>query len=56
MNDTALDWVIENGTIITMDGDLHIIEDGVIGVSGEKITHLGPKAQGAIDARQPTPP
>jgi 5-methylthioadenosine/S-adenosylhomocysteine deaminase len=52
VNDTALDWVIENGTIITMDGDLHIIEDGVIGVSGEKITRLGPKAQGAIDARQ----
>ncbi len=51
MNDINLDWVIENGTIITMDGRLRIIEDGVLGVRGSEITYVGPNGQSALEAR-----
>jgi 5-methylthioadenosine/S-adenosylhomocysteine deaminase len=38
---TGFDLLIRNGTIVTMDGDRRIIEDGVIGVRGDAITFVG---------------
>ncbi len=35
------DIAIHNGTVLTVNGDFDIIEDGVIGIRGEKIVHIG---------------
>jgi 5-methylthioadenosine/S-adenosylhomocysteine deaminase len=37
----AFDLLVKNGTVVTMDGDRHIIEDGVIAVRGDAIVFVG---------------
>lgn len=50
------DTLIAHGTIVTMDGDRRIIEDGAIGIIDGEITHIGhwsddlPDATEVIDA------
>jgi len=38
----GFDLVVTNATIVTMDPARHVIEDGVIGVSGDSISFVGP--------------
>jgi 5-methylthioadenosine/S-adenosylhomocysteine deaminase len=38
----GFDLVVTNATIVTMDPARHVIEDGVIGVSGDSIRFVGP--------------
>ena len=40
-----IDMLIEGGTIITMDGNRTLIENGVLAVSGDKIVAVMPKDQ-----------
>jgi len=37
----AFDLLVKNGTVVTMDGDRHIIEDGVIAVRSDAIVFVG---------------
>jgi 5-methylthioadenosine/S-adenosylhomocysteine deaminase len=41
----AFDLVVTNATIVTMDPARHVIEDGVIGVSGDSISFVGPASE-----------
>ncbi len=50
------DLVIENGAILPMDSEDSILKQGLLGVQGDTIAHIGPLAQGygaekTIDAR-----
>jgi len=39
-----VDLLVSGGTIVTMDGDRRILEDGAIAVKGDAIVALGPRA------------
>lgn len=38
----SIDILIRNGTVLTMDPDLTVIADGVVAISGDRITAVGP--------------
>jgi len=40
----GFDLVVTKATIVTMDPERHVIEDGVIGVSGDSISFVGPES------------
>jgi len=40
---TSFDLIIQNGTLLTFDPENRVIEDGVICVSGDTISHVGDK-------------
>lgn len=46
---TAVDLIVRGGTIVTMDGSRHIIEDGAIAVSRGRIVEIG--AQNVISGK-----
>ena len=47
---TIFDLVIQNGTILTMDPENRVIENGCLGVSGDTISHLGTHPPEGYDA------
>lgn len=58
MNNFSADLLITNGTVITMDGEDSVIENGAVAVKGENIAEVGKagelstcKASKTIDAR-----
>src|SRR5467141_1996491 len=40
-----VDLLVSGGTIVTMDGQRHILEDGAIAVKGDAVLALGPRAE-----------
>ncbi len=38
---TTFDLIIENGTVLTLDPDNRVIENGVLGISGDTLSHVG---------------
>jgi len=46
----TLDIIIRNGTILTMDGQNSVIEDGQVGVRGDTIVWAGPRSGGEASA------
>jgi len=38
---TSFDLIIQNGTLLTMDPENRVIEDGVLCISGDTISHVG---------------
>jgi 5-methylthioadenosine/S-adenosylhomocysteine deaminase len=46
------DVLIENGTLLTMDSLLSVIENGSIGVTGDRISHIGKKHPVPIRAKK----
>jgi len=47
---TTFDLVIQNGTILTMDPENRVIENGYVGISGDTISHLGDQVIESHDA------
>src|SRR4029077_11006612 len=39
------DLVIAGGTVVTMDPERHILEDGAVAIKGDAILDIGPRAQ-----------
>src|SRR5258708_20223040 len=47
------DLLVSGGTIVTMDGQRRILEDGAIAVKGDAVLALGPRA--GIQSKFPAP-
>ena len=47
------DLVIENATILTMDDSLTLIEDGIVGICGDTISHVGTRPAAANSGTPP---
>src|SRR5580704_6642957 len=45
---TGFDLLIRNATIVTMDSDRRIIEDGVVAVKGDAIAFVGTRSDFAL--------
>jgi 5-methylthioadenosine/S-adenosylhomocysteine deaminase len=50
----AVDLLIDNGTVITVDGERRVIEGGAVAVRGDRIVAVGPSAElrARYDARE----
>ena len=54
----SFDLLVTHGTIVTMDADRHVIDDGVVGVKGAAIVFVGPASDfylrfaKGVDAKQ----
>ncbi len=44
MRDTAVDLLVRGGTVVTMDGERRVIEDGAVAVRGGRIVAVGSRA------------
>ncbi len=40
-----VDLLVTGGTVVTMDGDRRVIEDGAVAIRGERIVAVGPAAE-----------
>jgi 5-methylthioadenosine/S-adenosylhomocysteine deaminase len=47
--DVAFDLLVTHGTIVTMDSDRHIIEDGLVAMKGDTIAFVGARSDFAKD-------
>jgi 5-methylthioadenosine/S-adenosylhomocysteine deaminase len=49
MSTQQIDWLLTNGTVVTMDDSYQVIDDGALAVKGEKIVAVGDSAE--LEAR-----
>ncbi|MGC0779220.1 MAG: hypothetical protein WCD68_18620, partial [Candidatus Acidiferrum sp.] len=49
MGDTVWDLVVAGGTVVTMDGARHVIENGIVAVQGDTIVAVEPMTPAAKD-------